>query len=100
MCQSIPPRGRLTAKEVEAAFYPLSDRYGPVIFIDQAAEIAGYTPGTLKKKLSEGCFRDSVSRGKPVRFWRDRFVMEIMNRPESSRPLRRNQAQEDRDETR
>jgi hypothetical protein len=84
-----PPRSaKLTTKEVQAAFAPLADRYLPILFLEQAAELSGYTPATLKKKVSEGCFRDSVARGKPLRFWRDRFILELMNKPASSKPAR------------
>jgi hypothetical protein len=77
------PSGRLTLKEVQSAFAPLADRYGPILYLHQASELSGYSPATLKKKLSEGAFRNSVARGKPLRFWRDRFVLELMNKPAS-----------------
>lgn len=82
-----PPRKPVTLNEVREAFEPISVQYLPILFIEQAAQLSGYTPGTLKKKLSEGCFRNSVARGKPLRFWRDRFVLELMNKPASSKPL-------------
>jgi hypothetical protein len=64
--------------EIRQAFAELQDKYPPVLDLRQAAEIAKLAPGTLKRKVSEGCFKDSVSRGKPLRFWRDRFVREVM----------------------
>lgn len=42
-------------------FEPISTQYLPILFIDQAAQLSGYTPGTLKRRLSEGCFRNSVA---------------------------------------
>lgn len=72
---------KLTLREVQDAFAPLAEEYGPILFLEQAAKLSGYTRATLKKKLSEGCFRNAVARGKPLRFWRDRFVLELMNKP-------------------
>jgi hypothetical protein len=82
-------RKPLTFAEVHEAYESLSDKYPPILSLKQAAEISLYTESTLKKKLSEGDFRDAVSRGKPIRIWRDRFVLDLMNRPWSSpaRPL-------------
>jgi hypothetical protein len=34
---------------------------------------------TFYKKVSEGEFKHSVKRGKPLLFWRDRFVQEVMS---------------------
>ncbi len=64
----------LTAKEVTDAFGSWTDTYPPVLSLDRAAELAGLKLSTLKRKVSEGQFAESVSRGKPLRFWRDRFV--------------------------
>jgi len=82
-------RKPLTLAEVREAFEPIAEKYPPLLGLHLAAELSGYTPLTLKKKLSEGCFRDCVSRGKPLLFWRDRFVADLMNRPWSgkSRPV-------------
>ena len=77
-------RKPITLAEVREAYEPLGEKYPPLLDLDRAAALSGYTAKTLKKKLSEGAFRDSVSRGKPLLFWRDRFVMELMNRPWSS----------------
>jgi hypothetical protein len=74
-------RKPLTLTEVREAYESLGEKYPPLLSLSLAAEISGYTELTLKKKLSEGAFRDAVSRGKPLLFWRDRFVMELMNRP-------------------
>ena len=56
----------------------LEDFYSPILSLEQAAELAGWAPGTLKRKVSEGYFRSSVSRRRPLRFWRDKFVQEVM----------------------
>lgn len=64
--------------EIRHSFEGLSDKYPPVLSLEQAAELAKLAPSTLKRKVSEGCFMTSVSPGKPLRFWRDRFVQDIM----------------------
>jgi len=72
-------RTPLTAAEVQQAFEPLGNEYPPILNLQAAAKLSGYSPLTLKKKLSEGNFADCASRGKPLRFWRDSFVIELMN---------------------
>lgn len=84
--ETVTPTGKITIEEIQAAYQPLQDRYGPIIFLEQAAEISGYTRATLLKKLSQGAFANSVVRGRPVRVWRDRFVLELMNPPRRRRP--------------
>jgi hypothetical protein len=63
--------------EIEAAFRndPL---FPPILSLEQAAQLAHLAPGTLKRLVSEGFFVDSVRRGKPIAFWRNRFVAETM----------------------
>lgn len=64
----------LTITEVQEAFAAYRDRYPPILVLSEAAEIARLKPSTLKRLVSEGRFKGSVRRGKPLRFWRDRFV--------------------------
>jgi len=70
-------RKPLSRDEVEAAFRN-DTRFPPVLSLEQAAELAHFAPGTIKRLASEGYFRNSVRRGKPIAFWRDRFIAEIM----------------------
>jgi hypothetical protein len=77
-----PPTGRPSRKplgpdEIEAAFRnaPL---FPPILSLDQAAQLAHLAPGTVQRLVSEGYFGNSVRRGKPIAFWRDRFVAEAM----------------------
>ena len=73
-----PARYRcLTQREVQAAFENCS-QFPPILSLRQAAELAHLAPSTLKRLASEGFFVDSIRRGKPVAFWRDRFVLEVM----------------------
>lgn len=50
----------------------------PILSLSEAAELVKLRPQTLKRKVSEGLYRRSVVRGKPLRFWRDRLVGEVM----------------------
>jgi len=70
-------RKRLAHDEVHAAFRNDS-RFPPILSLNEAANLAHLAPTTVKRLASEGYFRDSVRRGKPIAFWRDRFVMEVM----------------------
>jgi hypothetical protein len=92
-----PGKRKLTLGEVRAAFGPLSEKYPPVLGLDLAAELSGYTASTLKKKVSEGCFHDCVARGKPLLFWRDWFVVAIFSARQLplARPVAHDQAIDD-----
>jgi hypothetical protein len=76
----IRPNNRrpLTYSEVIAAFKN-DMRFPPLLSLDQAAQLAHLAPSTVKRLASEGRFRNSVRRGKPIAFWRDRFVVEVMD---------------------
>ncbi|MFA9479974.1 hypothetical protein ACERK3_16970 [Phycisphaerales bacterium AB-hyl4] len=82
---SFPPSGPLTMEEVQIALAPLADQYPPILSLPQAAALSHYTPGSLKKIVSQGRFLDSAIRGRPLRFWRDRFVLEIAHNATSPR---------------
>jgi len=71
------PRKPLGHDEIEAAFRndPL---FPPILSLEQAAQLAHLAPGTLKRLVCEGFFANSVRRGKPIAFWRNRFVAETM----------------------
>ena len=66
---------KLTLEEISAAF---GDTCPQILSLKEAAQLAGWTPGTLKRKVSEGKFKSSVSRRRPLMFWRDKFVQEMM----------------------
>ena len=72
------PTSPITLREVSEA-YARCDQYPPMLSLSQAADLAHLAPSTLKRKVSEGCFKGCVSRGKPLRIWRDRFVLELMS---------------------
>jgi hypothetical protein len=50
----------------------------PILLLEEAAGVVKLRPQTLKRKVSEGLYAASVVRGKPLRFWRDRLVAEVM----------------------
>jgi len=66
----------ISTAEIRAA---VEDTDIPIILtLEQAAELAQCAPQTLRKHVSEGQYKDCVSRGKPLRFWRDKFIKEVM----------------------
>lgn len=69
---------KLTAGDVARAFAMPGNTYGPILSLEEAAALAKLAPSTLKRLVSEGQFKESVKRGKPLRFWRDKFVQELM----------------------
>lgn len=85
-------RQRLSRDEIEAAFKNDS-RFPPLLSLDQAAQLAHLAPSTIKRLASERCFRNSVRRGKPIAFWRDRFVVEVMELDNSRKRNKRAQSQ-------
>lgn len=76
------PVGRTSRKplghdEIEVAFRN-DPSFPPILSLEQAAQLAHLAPSTLKRLVSEGYFGNSVRRGKPIAFWRNRFVAEAM----------------------
>ena len=69
---------QLTKGDVDRAFSNQQNPFGPILSLKEAALLAKIAPSTLKRLVSEGQFADSVKRGKPLRFWRDKFVVELM----------------------
>jgi hypothetical protein len=66
---------KLTEAEIRRA---VEGQYPPLLTLDLAASISGYARSTLKRQISEGRFKNCVKRKKPVLFWRDRFIQELM----------------------
>jgi len=69
---------KLTDGDIARAFDNPHNTYGPILSLDEAAALAKLAPSTLKRLVSEDKFKDSVKRGRPLRFFRDRFVKELM----------------------
>ncbi len=82
MRHSAQPRSSITRMycklDLEEIRSTLEGSYSAILSLEEAAELAGWAPGTLKRKVSEGYFKASVSRRRPLRFWRDKFVQEVM----------------------
>jgi hypothetical protein len=76
--RDIDPFAELAMADIRKAFENLNGDCPPVLSLEQAAKIANLAPSTLKRKVSERSFKKSVKRGKPLLFWRDLFVKELM----------------------
>ena len=74
----IKPFAEVSLPDIRKAFENIGDGFPPVLSLDQAAKLAHLAPCTLKRKVSEGLFKESVKRGKPLLFWRDKFVKELL----------------------
>lgn len=61
-----------TVDEIHAALD--SSAFPPILTVHQAAALLQVSHHTIYKAVSEGRYKDSVRRGKPLRFWRDRLV--------------------------
>jgi len=92
-----PSRKPLSRDEVEAAFRN-DARFPPLLSLDQAAQLAHFAPGTVKRLASEGFFRNSVRRGKPIAFWRDRFIVEVMELDNARKRNKHSKSENDRKE--
>ena len=68
----------ISLTEIRRAFESIAGQYPPILSLKQAAELAGVAQGTLKRHVSEGGYKDCVCRGRPLRFWRDRFAQSVM----------------------
>lgn len=69
---------RVTLKNAARSYGPLGAECPPILSLEQAAKLALLAPSTLKRHVSEGKYKFCVSRKKPLRFWRDKFVVELM----------------------
>jgi hypothetical protein len=66
---------KLSLKEIRMA---LGDEFKPIMTVQEAANVSRLAVKTLQKKVSEGSFKKSVKRGRPLLFWTDRFLQEVM----------------------
>lgn len=90
-------RKPLSRDEVEAAFKN-DPRFPPLLSLEQAAQLAHLAPSTIKRLASEGFFRNSVRRGKPIAFWRDRFIVEVMELDNARKRNKHSKSENDRKE--
>lgn len=87
----------LTEAEAQVSFRG-DVQFPPLLSLDQAAQLAHFAPSTIKRLASEGHFRNSVRRGKPMVFWRDRFVVEVMELDKARKRIKNSKAQKNRKE--
>lgn len=92
-----PGRKPLSRDEVEAAFRN-DPRFPPLLSLEQAAQLAHFASSTIKRLASEGFFRNSVRRGKPMAFWRDRFIVEVMELDNARKRNKHSKSENDRKE--
>jgi hypothetical protein len=92
-----PIRKPLSRDEVEAAFRN-DARFPPLLSLEQAAQLAHFASSTIKRLASEGFFRNSVRRGKPMAFWRDRFIVEVMELDNARKRSKHSESENDRKE--
>lgn len=68
----------LTDQEMQQVIDWVQTKYGPILNIDQAAELSKFAKQTLRERVSQGMYKTCVVRGRPLRFWAHRFVVEVM----------------------
>lgn len=74
----VKPFAEVSLPDIRKAFENIGEDFPPVLSLEQAAKLAHLAPSTVKRKVSEGHFKKSVKRGKPLLFWRDKFVKELL----------------------
>lgn len=68
----------LSDAEMDQIIALVQSKYGPILNIDQAAEVSKLAKQTIRERVSYNMYADSVVRGRPLRFWAHRFVKEVM----------------------
>lgn len=78
---AVPAESPIASPEEISLAVQKMDPVPPLILnVAQAAEISHYTVGTLRKLAGQDRFPGSTIKGKPLRFWRDKFVWEVVNK--------------------
>ena len=67
---------KLSNQEIQQAVG--ASAWPPILTPQEAADLLRLKLSTLYRHVSEGRYGSAVKRGKPLRFWRDRLVMEYM----------------------
>lgn len=82
--QEVPPSDyhnggpRLRPEELQQIIAQYTEKFGPILSLDEAAEITKFAKQTLRRYVCEGKFSASVFRGKPLRFITQRLLEEIL----------------------
>ncbi|HZN68093.1 MAG TPA: hypothetical protein VFB66_22595 [Tepidisphaeraceae bacterium] len=72
------PRPQLTPEELKQVVGHYLERYGPILSLDEAADVVKLSKQTLRRFVCEGCFANAVYRGRPLRFLTQRFIEEVL----------------------
>ena len=82
---AVPPsdyhRGgpRLEADELRCIADLYTEKFGPILSLDQAAQVTKLSKQTLRRFVCEGKFAASVFRGRPLRFITQRLLEEVLS---------------------
>jgi hypothetical protein len=69
---------RLTTEELQQIAELYTEKYGPILSLDEAAEITKFAKQTMRRYVCEGKFASSVFRGRPLRFITRRLLEEVL----------------------
>jgi hypothetical protein len=69
---------QLGEDEMQQIIRLVQDKYGPILDLEQASQVSKFAKQTLRERVSQGRYADSVVRGRPLRFWTHRFLPEVM----------------------
>lgn len=72
------PMAEIPIDEIASGFKGYENEFPPVLNLQQASKLAHINQSTLKRWVRERKFRGSVKTKKPMLFWRNRFVLELM----------------------
>jgi hypothetical protein len=73
------PMADIPIEEIAGGFDSHEGDFPPVLSLKQACKLAHVGESTLKRWVREKKFRGSVKTKKPLLFWRNRFVKELMS---------------------
>ena len=69
---------RLEAEGLRRIAELYTEKYGPILSLDQAADVTKLSKQTLRRFVCEGKFATSVFRGRPLRFVTQRLLEEVL----------------------
>ncbi len=69
---------RLNADELKDIAQLYTEKFGPILSLDQAAQVTKLSKQTLRRFVCEGKFASSVFRGRPLRFVTQRLLEEVL----------------------
>jgi hypothetical protein len=69
---------RLKPDELQGIVQLYTDKFGPILSLEQAADVTKLSKQTLRRYVCEGKFASSVFRGRPLRFVTQRLLEEVL----------------------